>query len=78
MVDIVNFDKWDIYKGNAEGSGRSEKDWLIYKNMIGLFKYPKSEYTTEHISEKLASDIAALLDIILTYMLYRVIMYLDN
>lgn len=63
MVDIVNFDKWDIYKGNAEGSGRSEKDWLIYKNMIGLFKYPKSEYTTEHISEKLASDIAALLDI---------------
>ena len=63
MIDVVDFSKWNTYDGNAEGSGRSEKEWLILDNKIGLFKYPKSEDTTEHISEKLASDIANILDV---------------
>lgn len=39
-----NFNDWDIYEGLADGSGRSEKKWLInkYSNEIGLFKFPKS------------------------------------
>lgn len=63
MIDVVDFSKWDTYDGNAEGSGRSEKEWLSLDGKMGLFKYPKSEETTEHISEKLASSIANLLDI---------------
>lgn len=62
---IISFDDWDIYDGFSEGSGRSEKKWLINKETkeIGLFKYNKSDETTEHISEKLASDLAKKLNI---------------
>jgi hypothetical protein len=62
---MIDFNSWLEYKGASEGSGRSEKIWL--KNpetgAIGLFKYRKSEFTTEHFSEKLASKIAKLIGI---------------
>lgn len=57
---IKDFNFWIEYEGASEGSGRSEKIWLVNPDdgKIGLFKFPKSEYTTEHISEKIASEIA--------------------
>lgn len=60
---IIDYTDWDEYEGASEGSGRSDKIWLINKNTkeIGLFKYTKSHETTEHISEKIASDVAKLL-----------------
>ena len=60
-----DFSDWLVYEGFHEGSGRSEKIWLKNSttDQIGLFKYTKDQNTKDHISEKLASDIAALLDI---------------
>lgn len=64
---IKDFSNWEEYKGNSMGSGRSEKIWLTNGDQIGLFKYPKigndNCNTFEHISEKLASDIATLLEV---------------
>lgn len=62
---LVDYSNWDIYDGASEGSGRSDKDWLINNETkeIGLFKYTKSDKTTEHVSEKLASNLAGLLGI---------------
>ena len=60
MIEIKDFSLWHEYDGAAEGSGRSEKVWLISNDgRIGLFKYPKIDpasmhETTEHISEHLA------------------------
>lgn len=60
-----DFSTWKTYDGAHEGSGRSEKIWL--KNpvtgQIGLFKYKKDLETKDHVSEKLASDLAALLEL---------------
>lgn len=60
LIEFKNFDHWIEYSGAAEGSGRSRKIWL--KNPmtkeIGLFKYPKTEDTTEHVSEMISMDIA--------------------
>jgi len=49
----------------SEGSGRSEKIWLVNpaNGDIGLFKFPKTEHTTEHLSEKIAADIATLINV---------------
>lgn len=57
---IENYDSWNIYEGFSEGSGRSEKIWLISPDQkkVGLFKFPKSSFTTEHISERLAYILA--------------------
>ncbi len=57
---IKDFSLWKEYEGASEGSGRSEKIWLVNPTNgdIGLFKFNKSEYTTEHLSEKLASELA--------------------
>lgn len=63
MINKTDFSNWSVYEGNSEGSGRSEKIWLCSDNEVGLFKFPKTEYTTEHISEKLASTIAECLEI---------------
>lgn len=69
MVQVQNYDSWNEYEGAAEGSGRSEKCWLIDKNQkIGLFKFPKIDpevqrETTEHISEHLAHKIGVILGI---------------
>jgi HipA-like protein len=62
---IKDFSSWIEYEGASEGSGRSEKIWLKNpkNNIIGLFKFPKSEFTTEHISEKIVEDIAKLINI---------------
>lgn len=56
---MTDFNSWKEYEGASEGSGRSEKIWLVdsASNMIGLFKYPKSLLTTEYFSEKLASEL---------------------
>ena len=49
-----NFNQWDICGRFSDGSGRSEKQWIENKNCeIGLFKFPKSEYTTEHFLKRL-------------------------
>ena len=64
MVEIVDCSFWEIYDGIAEGSGRSEKEWLVSnEGRIGLFKYPKIDPITqsntyEHVSEHLAHKIA--------------------
>lgn len=60
---LLDFSHWDVYKGASEGSGRSEKQWLINKETseIGLFKFTKTDRTTEHISEKLAFELANLI-----------------
>lgn len=64
MVEIKDFSSWNISSKFSEGSGRSEKMWLEKGNTIGLFKFPKLQdngsTTFEHVSEKLASDLAAL------------------
>lgn len=63
MINVIDYSSWSVYEGASEGSGRSAKVWLINEQTkeIGLFKFTKSEKTTEHISEKLASDLARLL-----------------
>ncbi len=65
MVRIKDFSSWEKYEGASEGSGRSEKIWLVNPENkdIGLFKFPKSTDTTEYLSEKIAADIAKLIDI---------------
>jgi len=57
---IKDFSSWEEYEGASEGSGRSEKIWLVNptNGEIGMFKFNKSEYTTEHFSEKIASELA--------------------
>ena len=61
----IDFLNWDTYDGFSEGSGTSSQQWIVSKDRkkIGLFKFPKSKETTDHISEKLASDIAKLIGI---------------
>ncbi|MEG0153886.1 MAG: HipA domain-containing protein [Lachnospiraceae bacterium] len=53
------------YEGASEGSGRSEKVWLINPdtNQTGLFKYKKDETTTDHASECIAYELATLIEI---------------
>jgi len=65
VIIIFDFSSWLEYKGASEGSGRSEKIWLENPENgdIGLFKFTKSKYTTEHLSEKIAMEIAKLVDI---------------
>ena len=64
-----DFSDWNIYDGASEGSGRSEKVWLISPSgEYGLFKYPKTkpgsdETTTEHISEHLAHQLGEILGV---------------
>ena len=69
MFEVINFDSWKVYDGASEGSGRSEKIWLISDTgEIGLFKYPKidpqdQKETTEHISEHLAHQLGNILKV---------------
>ena len=62
---MIDFSHWKEYDGASEGSGRSEKVWLIEPNTqkVGLFKYKKDEKTTDHISECIAYQLACLLNI---------------
>lgn len=65
MIIIKDFSSWLEYEGASEGSGRSEKIWLVNQDSgeIGLFKFRKTEFTTEHLSEKIAMQLANLLNI---------------
>lgn len=69
MFEVVDFSSWKVYDGASEGSGRSEKVWLISeKGEIGLFKYPKidpveQKETTEHVSEHLAYVLGSVLNV---------------
>lgn len=62
---MKDFSHWKEYDGASEGSGRSEKIWLIEHktSQIGLFKYKRDINTTDHISECIACELARLLDI---------------
>lgn len=62
---MKDFSHWKEYEGASEGSGRSEKLWLINPDtdQTGLFKYKKDIETTDHASECIASDIARLIGI---------------
>lgn len=69
FFNLVDFSSWKTYEGFAEGSGRSEKQWLQSTDgRIGLFKWPKTDPITkrstyEHISEHLAHQIANIINI---------------
>lgn len=62
---LKDFSDWKEYEGAAEGSGRSEKIWLLNPktNETGLFKLKKDAETTDHLSECMAYDIATLLKV---------------
>lgn len=62
---MKDFSHWKEYEGASEGSGRSEKQWLINPdtNQTGLFKYKKDVDTTDHASECIASDLANLIQV---------------
>jgi hypothetical protein len=62
---MKDFSNWVVYDGASEGSGRSEKIWIQnpYSNKIGLFKYTKSDKTTDNFSECIAYKIAKILSI---------------
>ena len=62
---MKDFSFWEEYEGASEGSGRSEKIWLINPDtqQTGLFKFKKDEETTDHVSECVASDLAELIGI---------------
>ena len=59
---LKDYSEWEVYEGASEGSGRSDKEWLRHpiSKEIGLFKFTKTENTTENVSEKLASELAVL------------------
>lgn len=69
MIEIVDYSSWTLYEGLPEGSGRSEKQWLISQDgQVGLFKYPKVDpvslhSTHEHVSEHLAYRLGDLLGV---------------
>lgn len=62
---MKDFSYWSEYEGASEGSGRSEKIWLINPDnkQTGLFKFKKDIQTTDHISECIAYKLACLLNI---------------
>lgn len=62
---MKDFSFWMKFEGASEGSGRSEKLWLINPDtdQTGLFKFKKDETTTDHVSECIACDLAQLLEI---------------
>ena len=62
---MKNFSFWQEYEGTLEGSGRSEKVWLINPDtgQTGLFKFKKDVSTTDHVSECMAYDLANLIGI---------------
>lgn len=62
---MKDFSSWKEYEGASEGSGRSEKIWLINSenNEIGLFKYKKDKTTTDHVSECIAYELAKLIQL---------------
>jgi len=62
---MKDFSFWSEYEGTIEGSGRSEKIWLMNPDtgQTGLFKFKKDISTTDHVSECIACDLANLIGI---------------
>jgi len=62
---MKDFSFWTEYEGASEGSGRSEKIWLMNPDtsQTGLFKMKKDAETTDHISECIAYKLAELLNL---------------
>jgi hypothetical protein len=62
---ILDFNVWEIAENFSPASGASDKDWIINKQdkTIGLFKFPKSDQTFEHFSEKIASELAKIIGV---------------
>ena len=62
---MKDFSFWEEYEGTPEGSGRSEKIWLMNPDTgrTGLFKFKKDISTTDHVSECIASDLANIIGI---------------
>lgn len=62
---MKDFSFWEEYEGTPEGSGRSEKIWLINPDtgQTGLFKFKKDISTTDHVSECIAYDLANIIGI---------------
>lgn len=71
MFKLLDYSEWKEYDGFSEGSGRSEKVWLVSPSdinaEIGVFKFPKYDPTSktstyEHVSEHLASKLGELMN----------------
>lgn len=62
---MKDFSFWEEYEGTPEGSGRSEKIWLMNPDtgQTGLFKFKKDISTTDHVSECIAYELANLIGI---------------
>lgn len=62
---MKDFPSWKEYEGASEGSGRSEKIWLINEKtaQTGLFKFKKDVETTDHVSECIACELAGMIGI---------------
>ncbi|EOU1765772.1 HipA domain-containing protein [Clostridium perfringens] len=60
-----DFSGWDLYDGFLYGSGTSKQEWIVNREngSIGLFKDRKSEQTTDNFSEKIASEIADIINL---------------
>lgn len=59
-----DFSNWELYEGFSCGSGTSTQEWIITKNgEIALFKNRKSDDTTDNFSEKIASEIAEIIEL---------------
>lgn len=63
---MKDFSFWEEYEGTPEGSGRSEKIWLMNPDtgQTGLFKFKKDISTTDHASECIACDLANVIRIL--------------
>ncbi|NGT49845.1 protein kinase [Clostridium perfringens] len=60
-----DFSEWELFDGFLYGSGTSKQEWIvnIENGSIGLFKDRKSEQTTDNFSEKIASEIADIIEL---------------
>ncbi|EOU2022417.1 HipA domain-containing protein [Clostridium perfringens] len=60
-----DFSDWELFDGFLYGSGTSKQEWIvnIENGSIGLFKDRKSEQTTDNFSEKIASEIADIIEL---------------
>lgn len=67
MIELIDFNDWEINSKSRFGSGASEKLWITnpVTNKKGIFKYPKiksnGEITGEYWSEKMSSEIGKLI-----------------
>lgn len=64
-----DYSNWGEYSGTVEGSGRSEKVWLQNPDTgkIALFKVKKDVHTTDHLSERIAYQLAQAIGIDCAY-----------